>query len=191
MRITDERYLRDLRRLNLALRLIKHEARTGTIRECTGLGDDRIRRLYHQYLRPAGVCTARHRGRAPHAPLRVVASPRGGADAAVFAAFSGQCGVVDLAPGCKGRYQLLSLPLGEAICEAFDLYRELVPEGQLTFEQAFCLVKALWTRDEIGPARCKKCGALIVVDLLSLHVPLCAACAAPVADSACSSPVSS
>ncbi len=164
MRITDERYLRDLRRLNLAMRLIKHEARTGTIREFTGLGDDRIRRLYHQYLRPAGACTDRHRGRAPRAALRVLASPRGGADAAVFAGFSGQFGVVDLLPGCKGRYQLLTLARAEAICDAFELYREFVPEGQLSFEQAFCLVKALWTRDEIGPGRCKKCGALIVVD---------------------------
>lgn len=180
MRITDERYLRDLRRLNLAMRLIKYEARTGTVRECTGLGDDRIRRLYHQYLRPAGACTDRHRGRAPHVPLRIVASPRGGADAAIFAGFSGRLGVVDLAPDAKGRYQLLSIGLVEAICDAFDLYRDFVPEGQLSFEQALCVVKALWRRDEIGPGRCEQCGALILVDLLSLYVPRCASCAANV-----------
>lgn len=180
MRITDERYLRDLRRLNLAMRLIKHEARTGTIRECTGLGDDRIRRLYHQYLRPAGACSARHRGRAPRAALRLVGSPRVATEAAVIAVICGRFGVTDLTPGTKGHYQLLSLPLAETICDAFDVYREWVPRGQLSFEQAFCLIKALWTRDEIGPARCQKCGALIVVDLLSLFVPLCAFCAAPV-----------
>lgn len=180
MRITDGRYLRDLRRLNLAMRLIKYEARTGTIRECTGLGDDRIRRLYHQYLRPAGACSDRHRGRAPHVPLRIVAAPRGGADAAIFADFCGRAGIVDLAPCAEGRFQLLSVGLAEAICDAFDLYREFVPEGQLSFEQALCLVKALWRRDEIGPGHCAQCGALILVDLLSIYVPRCAPCAAAV-----------
>jgi hypothetical protein len=43
MRITDDRYTRDRLRLDLALRLIRHEARTRTIRSWTGLTDDRIR----------------------------------------------------------------------------------------------------------------------------------------------------
>ena len=46
MRITDDRYTRDRLRLDLALRLIRHEARTCTIRDWTGLSDDRIRKLY-------------------------------------------------------------------------------------------------------------------------------------------------
>ena len=46
MRITDDRYTRDRLRLDLALRLIRHEARTRTIRNWTGLTDDRIRKLY-------------------------------------------------------------------------------------------------------------------------------------------------
>ena len=37
MRITDSRYDRDRLRLAVAYRLIRHEARTHTIRQCTGL----------------------------------------------------------------------------------------------------------------------------------------------------------
>ena len=33
-------------RLEVAVRMIGHEARTCTIKTCTGLSDDRIRRLY-------------------------------------------------------------------------------------------------------------------------------------------------
>lgn len=59
MRIADKRLLRELRRLILAMRLIQHEARTCTVRECMGLEGDRIRRLYHSHLRSAGGCVGR------------------------------------------------------------------------------------------------------------------------------------
>ncbi|MGO8854603.1 MAG: hypothetical protein ACLQO1_02655 [Steroidobacteraceae bacterium] len=45
MRVSDDRYTRDRQRLDLALRLIHHEARTFTIRQWTGLSDDRIRKV--------------------------------------------------------------------------------------------------------------------------------------------------
>ena len=49
MRVSDDRYSRDRLRYDLALRLIRHEARTHTIRQWTGLTDDRIRKLYRSY----------------------------------------------------------------------------------------------------------------------------------------------
>jgi hypothetical protein len=64
MRIYDDRYNRDHLRLDTALRFILHEARTHTIRQWTGLSDDRIRKLYHSYL-GTGSRPARHRGRSP------------------------------------------------------------------------------------------------------------------------------
>jgi hypothetical protein len=45
MRVSDDRYTRDRLRLDLAQRLIHHEARTFTIRQWTGLSDDRIRKV--------------------------------------------------------------------------------------------------------------------------------------------------
>ena len=66
MRITDDRYTRDRLRLDLALRLIGHEARTHTIRSWTGLTDDRIRKLYRSYVADAGRRDVRrHRGKSP------------------------------------------------------------------------------------------------------------------------------
>ena len=54
MRFTDDRYAGELGQFELALRMIGHEARTRTIRECTGLSDDRIRKLYSRYFRNVG-----------------------------------------------------------------------------------------------------------------------------------------
>ena len=53
MRLTDDRYSGEKSQFELALRMIRHEARTGTIRACTGLSDDRIRKLYDLPLRRA------------------------------------------------------------------------------------------------------------------------------------------
>ena len=58
MRISDCRYDRDRLRLAVAFRLIAHEARTQTIRHCTGLSGDRIRKLYRHYMQglPGAAC---------------------------------------------------------------------------------------------------------------------------------------
>ncbi len=51
MRITDHRYNGEIERFNLAVRMIGHEARTGTIRKCTGFTEDRIRKIYGSYFK--------------------------------------------------------------------------------------------------------------------------------------------
>jgi hypothetical protein len=66
MRITDDRYHRERLRMELALRFLRHEARTQTIRNWTGLSDDRIRKLYRSYLNDARRELPRHRGKSPH-----------------------------------------------------------------------------------------------------------------------------
>jgi hypothetical protein len=66
MRIIDCRYDRDRLRLEVAYRLIAHEARTQTIRHCTGLSGDRIRKLYRHYIQgQPGQRVRRRRGKSP------------------------------------------------------------------------------------------------------------------------------
>jgi hypothetical protein len=45
MHISDDRYSRERLCLDVALRFMRHEARTQTIRTWTGLTDDRIRKV--------------------------------------------------------------------------------------------------------------------------------------------------
>ena len=66
MRLTDNRYASERSQFELALRMIQHEARTRTIRDCTGLSDDRIRKLYTTYFRDTGNNKVkRRRGKSP------------------------------------------------------------------------------------------------------------------------------
>jgi len=66
MRISQDRYQHERQRMELALRMLRHEARTRTIRGYTGLSDDRIRKLYRSYLGDARRQHPRHRGKSPH-----------------------------------------------------------------------------------------------------------------------------
>ena len=59
----DRHYFRDRQRHDLALRMIRHEARTHTIRSCTGLTDDRIRRLFKTYRHHTPAPLRRRRGK--------------------------------------------------------------------------------------------------------------------------------
>ncbi len=76
MRLTDDRYSGERSQFELALRMIRHEARTRTIRECTGLSDDRIRKLYSTYFRNSGVTDVRRRrGKSTRQITRFVKNP--------------------------------------------------------------------------------------------------------------------
>ena len=74
MRLTDDRYAAERSQFELALRMIRHEARTRTIRECTGLSDDRIRKLYANYFL-GQTNIKRRRGKSPRQVQRFVKSP--------------------------------------------------------------------------------------------------------------------
>ena len=66
MRVTDHRYQGEMSKFHLAVRMISHEARTGTIRTCTGFSEDRIRKIHTTYFRHGGVATVkRRRGKSP------------------------------------------------------------------------------------------------------------------------------
>ena len=76
MRLTDDRYATEKTQFELALRMIRHEARTRTIRACTGLSDDRIRKLYGTYFRDNGqVDVKRRRGKSPRQVTLFVKNP--------------------------------------------------------------------------------------------------------------------
>jgi len=145
MRVTDDRYNRDRLRLEIALRLIGHEARTQTIRRWTGLSDDRIRKLVRSYIRP-GAGVRRHRGKSPQ---QVRFFLRGGSDDAhALAAMLLLFGVLPPRPAAARTSDgapspLPSLARGLQLCEAYEIYRRVVPQARIDFEHAVFLAIAL------------------------------------------------
>ena len=179
MRITDDRYTRDRLRLDLALRLIRHEARTRTIKSWTGLTDDRIRKLYRTYLHEAGgEGVARHRGKSPRQAAFFTRSMRMRREAAVFASVSSLFGLftprnITVEPDAPSH----TVARGTLLCEAFETYRALVDEPQISFEHAVFLLGALLAGDELRVAHCRDCTGVLVTDRLALRTPVCNDCA--------------
>ena len=178
MRTTDDRYRSEQARHELALRLIGHEARTGTIRQLTGLSDDRIRRLYGSYFkhRP-GNAVQRRRGRTPSQVALFCKSPEHRRQAASLAAAFVAGGLFDPQRGNPRARD--PLETGQLLCRAYERYLEMPgepDEPRLSFEWAWNLLASLRAGDELTLAVCERCGGQHVRDLLSLDHEQCPSC---------------
>ena len=85
MRATDDRYRGEQARFDLAMKMIRLEARTGTIRYFTGLNDDRIRKLYTTYFKFSEAPVRRQRGRSPTRVAPLVRTPQRALESGVLA----------------------------------------------------------------------------------------------------------
>jgi len=178
MRVSDDRYTRDRERLDLALRLIRHEARTFTIRQWTGLSDDRIRKLYRSYcLDGAATAVTRHRGKSPRQTAFFFRNPEVTFHTAQLASLFLIYGLVGATGGgLESRYRVGSLESGGLLCQAYETYLELHAPVNISFEHAWFLLLALARRDEVGMARCEGCGGLRLRDLLARNKQTCGNC---------------
>jgi hypothetical protein len=193
MRISDDRYSRERARLELALRFLRHEARTQTIRAWTGLSDDRIRKLYRSYMSQARRHLARHRGKSPHQVAYFTRSLRLQEETAVLASVLSLLDVVPAAapraadapaPGAAaaartGSAALPGVTRGELLCQAFEAFRLYLPSAQISFEHAVFLVTALTRGDQLRLGDCSDCGSLVVTERFPLRAARCPHCAGP------------
>lgn len=178
MRVTDDRYTRDWLRLDLAVRMIQHEARTCTIRAWTGLSDDRIRKLYRTYVRLAphsGV--RRHRGKPPTQIGFFLRSRETRGQAALLAGLCVRLGLVGEArPGAVPAKAPPTMQWSGLFCSAYEAYVALRPAHRLSFEHGWSLLEALERRAELALAECPACGALMLADLLRVQARVCTFC---------------
>ncbi len=181
MRVSDDRYTRDRERLDLALRLIQHEARTFTIRQWTGLSDDRIRKLYRSYvLDHAARRVARHRGKSPRQAAFFFKNAELNFHASQLTSLFVVCGLLhgsDLK--LESRYRVGSLESGVLLCQAYEAYVDFHAPASISFEHAWFLLVALSRRDELGVARCAACGGVRLRDLLAKRRLGCGNCESP------------
>lgn len=207
MRISDDRYSRERARMELALRFLRHEARTHTIRTWTGLSDDRIRKLYRSYMSHARGHLPRHRGKSPHQVAYFTRSLRLQQETAVLASVLSLLGVVPpathaaafppahapahasatathaaavSAAGPSTAPSAAALPglgRGELLCQAFEAFRLLLPSAQISFEHAVFLTTALTRGDQLRLGGCSDCGSLMVTERFLLRAARCHYCA--------------
>lgn len=176
MRISDYRYSRDRQRLDVAMRFIRHEARTHTIRQWTGLTDDRIRKLYHSYVQ-AGGRAARHRGKSPGQASVFLRTTRMRDEASALASLYCLVGLFDRHHRVPCPRESPGVNRALSLCQAYEGYQAAVRNPAISFEYAVLLINALARGCEVRLGNCQDCGALLVVDILALRPTRCSLCA--------------
>lgn len=179
MRFTDDRYSAERSQFELALRMIRHEARTRTIRECTGLSDDRIRKLYGTYFRDSGQSDVRRRrGKSPRAVTRFVKNPDNQLQATTLVALfcSGLLLRIDPHNNIAPCWPRPDVEFGHRVCRAYETYLCLHDNARLSFEWAWNLLHSISHNDELYLASCAGCSARYVQDAYALDLKTCPAC---------------
>jgi hypothetical protein len=179
MRLTDNRYASEKQQFELALRMIHHEARTRTIRACTGLSDDRIRKVYTTYFRDTGQTgVRRRRGKSPQQINLFVKSPRNQLEATTLVALF--CASlllrVDRANKVHSCWPRPDVEYGHRVCRAFETYVLLHPDPTLSFEWAWNLLQNIGRNDELFLAGCRQCKTPYVQDAYALDRRTCPSC---------------
>ena len=159
------------------MRFIQHEARTHTIRTWTGLTDDRIRKLYRSYLRDPGRAVPRPRGRSPQQTTFFTRSPRLKQETALLASLASLLGLLPARKPAAGATLAPGAAQGLLLCQAYEAYRALVPAARISFEHMIFLVTALLRGDELKLAGCAECGAVLVIERMTLREARCQCCA--------------
>jgi hypothetical protein len=174
MRVSDDRYSRDLRRLQLAWRMILLGARTPTVAHWTALSVYRIRRLRHHYAPD----TAQHAALKGITPFRVDFFSKSATLRCEAPMLAGFLRHFDVLPDRENFpvNELANLKRGENFCSAYAQFRMCCPQSEITFEHAVMLLTQLVHGVEIRLELCVSCRGLVVWDCLSNRQPRCGYC---------------
>ena len=179
MRLTDDRYSGERSQFELALRMIRHEARTRTISECTGLSDDRIRKLYVTYFLNGGhTHIKRRRGKSPRQVQRYVKNPVNQSQATTLVALfcAGLLIRIDSDDHVHACWPRPDVEFGHRVCRAYETYLLLHADAKFSFEWAWNLLQCISYNDELYLAVCALCDARYVQDAYALDSKTCPTC---------------
>lgn len=176
MHISTDRYFRDRKRHDLALRMIRHEARTCTIRSCTSLTDDRIRRLCRTFAQQQRDATLRRRrGKAPRQVAFFTRNARMQFETSLLASVFITFGLLRAVHAAAA--QEPSIEYGDLFCDAYEAHLQLIASARIGFEHAWFLLHLL-TRSgsSLRLMRCRYCGGRYVRDGLNVVRRACPIC---------------
>jgi hypothetical protein len=176
MRITEDRYSQHRRSLDLAWRLIKHEARTRTISQWTQLSGHRIRQLYKSYSSKQHKRVTRHRGMSPYKLETILSSPQLRCEGALLAAICRSLRVLPHERLTDPERALPSVERGELLCEAYEWFTFDVPGTRLTLEHGLLLINQLVRGELVRLGACRTCRGVILLDCLSTGRLQCVFC---------------
>jgi hypothetical protein len=164
---------RDLRRRQLARRLVIHQARTKTIFLLTGLSRHQMATLRQRWRIGDEM---RRRGPPPTSFAVLLSTLRMRAEVAALAVFWKALGSFSRADGLRAHEPASNVDLGERICDVFEVYLACFPTTELELEHLVLLARGLHEENSIGVAKCSDCKAAMLIDLFGMQRRICSHC---------------
>ncbi|HEY0684253.1 MAG TPA: FlhC family transcriptional regulator [Steroidobacter sp.] len=175
----NDSYRHERCRQDLALRMIRHEARTCTIRECTGLTDDRIRRLYRSYAHELSESPVRRRrGKSPRQTTFFIRNTRAQFESSLLASAFAAFGLLHAEQGAKKtpRAHVGAVEYGRLFCDAYETHQQLLDSPTLSFEHAWFLLQLLNRSGDLQAARCRHCDSYYLRNRFNVWRHTCPTC---------------
>lgn len=170
---TEDRYVRELRRVKLAQQMLQYGVRQSWVQQWTGCSERRIRSI--SSLIPIAV--SKRRGPVPARAFRIISTALLRSEASAIVGLAQRLDVLPAGPVKSAGKVLPGLALGERLCWLYELYRDWVPDATLSMEQFLLLVLELAEQKTLFPSRCDNCGGFLIIDKLETRHRECAACA--------------
>jgi hypothetical protein len=170
---TEDSVIREIRRSELARRLILHRARTQTIGRLTGLSRNRIAALRRRLM--IGN-EERLRGPVPTSLDTFLHSDQAQTEAAALAALFALYSHQTLWRGAAPVSALGALERGAEICEIYEAYLTYNPHTEIQLEEMMLLRRSLAKGDAVSLGRCRQCEGVILVDRLGHSTFTCWHC---------------
>jgi hypothetical protein len=133
--------------------------------------------MFRKYVQHDGSAVSRPRGKSPQQAAFFTRTPQLQEETSLLASLCCLLGVLPHAGTSGNPEALVSLPRGELLCQAVEVYRELVSDARISFEHLVFLVSALAGGQELALAKCEICGTLKVIDRFTLKAHCCPHCA--------------
>lgn len=171
-RATKDTVDRELRRRQLAQRLVVHHARTRTIFLLTGLSRHQLATLRQRWCVTDEM---RRRGPPPTSFAVFRSTLRVREEAAALAVHWRVLASVGTVNG-SGRKSMSTIELGDRLCEVFESYLACFPNSELEFEHLTLLARGLEEADAIALSNCSHCEAVVLADLLGKPRRSCSHC---------------
>lgn len=164
---------RHVRRLMLAERMVRHDAKAGTTQSWTGYTADQLLTLCRKW----GVDLAKtRRGRTPTSLADFFTSRKRISETTYFACLCQALGALPERRGSTAAEHLPGIENGERLCDALEAFRALRPHAWMHIDYAILLVTSLIRGDLIALGVCSCCGGARLIYQLAERSERCEHC---------------
>src|SRR5262249_45411174 len=140
-------------------------ARLQTASDWSQLTPDQLITLRRRWM--PGADDGGFRGPSPTSYKPFFRSALRASHAAIFVALHRMVGLKSITPSIEG---------GEKLCEAYEIYREWLPDAPLEFDYGVLLATGAVTGEEIELIPCENCRCALLIDKLGTKRTRCARC---------------